>query len=396
MTQGVHQIIVFVAVMTVMVLLSACGGNNDSDAAASSFGSISGTVLAASGSPQPSVHVRAILESNPLVQVGRFTDGDGGYRIDGLLPGSYQVVVENIDGRGTPAVTRNRISNGVTESTPQFPDEYYSAAAENATDDPALSTSTTVTANQLMDGINFTLNDSGTPGGVVLPGAESVAAIAIGDTVNGTLGEQGDFTDDVGLGVFVDYFSFTGAAGRRVTVSLDSTAFDAVLIVWGPNGFNPVDDDSGTGANALMTFALPEVGTYIIGVTSYAKDQKGAYTLSLQAAAPDNTPVIAFGATINGALATSDTVTSGFFEDTYRFDATAGTAYTLSLSSAAFDSFLILLSPTNLLTFNDDANPPSPDARLSGTLAETGTWYVIVSSLGQGETGSYQLTLTSP
>lgn len=389
--------------LPVAALFAACGGG-DGDSpttqtdenSTSAFGGIAGVVLTASGSPQSAVHVRAISASDSSVQAGKFTAANGSYRIDGLPPGAYEVVVENIDGRGSPAVTRNRISNSVTAATPEFPDEYYSAATETANDDPALSGAVVVTANQLLDGVNFVLNDSGTPGNHVLPGAQDITPIAIGSAVNGALGEAGDFTDDVGLGVFVDYYSFTGAAGQRVAVTVDSPQFDTVLIVWGAGGFNATDDDSGAGTNSALTLTLPEVGTYIIGVTSFSQDQLGSYTLTLQEAAPDTTPAIAFGTPVDGVLESTDTATSGFYEDTYKFDAVAGTAYTLTLTSGVFDTFLMLVSPTNQVQYNDDEMPSVTNSRLSGTLGETGTWYVIVSSFTPGTTGAYQLTLTTP
>jgi hypothetical protein len=79
-----------------------------------------------------------------------------------------------------------------------------------------------------------------------------------------------------------DWWTFDGAAGDRITIALDSSAFDTFLELYGPDGAQlAFDDDSGPDLNSLIAgFTLPTAGTYIIIAKAYA-GEGGPYTLSL-------------------------------------------------------------------------------------------------------------------
>jgi hypothetical protein len=86
---------------------------------------------------------------------------------------------------------------------------------------------------------------------------------------------------------YEDRYSFTGAAGQQVAISLSSAAFDSYLILIGPGGtVLAQDDDGGTGANSRIpaapgVFTLASAGVYTIAVTSYSAGATGAYTVML-------------------------------------------------------------------------------------------------------------------
>lgn len=105
-----------------------------------------------------------------------------------------------------------------------------------------------------------------------------------------------------GSGYFADRFSFTAAAGQRVVISLDSTAFDPFLFLLGPAG-NIVtqDDDGGPGNNSRIPaiqgqFTLPAAGTYIVEATSYGAGTTGGYTLriDLEPGSATGTPLLLY------------------------------------------------------------------------------------------------------
>jgi hypothetical protein len=104
------------------------------------------------------------------------------------------------------------------------------------------------------------------------PGEIGGGTIAVGDVVNGELQE---WTGDAWL--------FTGSAGERLTISLESDDFDTVLEIWGPDlSLIEDDDDSGWELNSLIEdFALPTSGTYNIVVHGFSRGERGSYTLSL-------------------------------------------------------------------------------------------------------------------
>jgi hypothetical protein len=86
---------------------------------------------------------------------------------------------------------------------------------------------------------------------------------------------------------YEDRYSFSGAAGQQVALSLSSSAFDTYLLLIAPGGAVVAqDDDGGTGANSRIpavsgVFTLPVTGVYSIGVTSYSPGSTGAYSVSL-------------------------------------------------------------------------------------------------------------------
>ncbi len=81
-------------------------------------------------------------------------------------------------------------------------------------------------------------------------------------------------------GQFLDAYYFYGQAGDEVTIELTSEAFDPVLLVEGPDGERvALDDDGGSGWNALLTLTLPADGDYSIGASSVER-AVGRYRLS--------------------------------------------------------------------------------------------------------------------
>jgi len=89
-------------------------------------------------------------------------------------------------------------------------------------------------------------------------------------------------------------------------------------------------------------------------------------------------------------------VAGGFFMDFYEFNGTVGTPITLSLTSTQFDAYVLLMAPSGAISTNDDANAATTDAQLNGTLLESGIYTIGVSSFNPGESGNYDLSLTSP
>lgn len=387
-----------------MFVLSACGGGGSGGGSTqtaspplqtvTTAGAISGTVTTADGQPQSSVHVRAVLITDASVQAGQFTDSNGNYQIKGLPPGTYQVIAENIDGRN--GVERMRISTSLSNATPVFPDEYYNGSNEAADDAPTDVQGVSVTDRQVTSNINITLNDSGGVSNNTVVGIGSTTPVAIGGTVNGILGELTDFTDDLGLGYFVDAYTLSGIAGQSVNISLASAVFDTVVIVLTPDGAVTFDDDSGGGTDSSLNLSITQNGPYLILVTSYNSGQKGAYTLSLTDNGSLPITPIAFGVPEADILQGGDTVIEGYFVDLYEFTATAGTPVTIALSSVDFDAYLILITPSGATEINDDANASTTDSLLTGALLESGTHTIAVSTFSPGESGSYNLSLTSP
>jgi hypothetical protein len=123
-------------------------------------------------------------------------------------------------------------------------------------------------------------------------------------------------------------------------------------------------------------------------------------TLPLIAAGPlaaQTFPPIRVGQSLQGALAEDDPsfVERGRFR-AYRFDATAGATYLLSLRSSAFDAYLFIARTvgglTEVLAANDDIGEGT-DSRLRWRAPATGSYLVVAQSLVAEGTGPFTLAV---
>jgi uncharacterized protein YdeI (BOF family) len=223
-------------------------------------------------------------------------------------------------------------------------------------------------------------------------GSCSPGAITLPATVSGTLAD-GDCTAPHRSGSKADLYTFQGTASQQVTVTLRSTAFDAYLIVVGPTGaVLAQDDDSGGGSNAQIQGTLPTAGTYTIEATAYGSSERGAYTLTVASVPLCTSSAITLPATVNGTLADSDCTAphrSGSKADLYTFQGTAGQQVTVTLSSTAFDAYLVIVGPTGAVLAEDDDSGGDYNARIQGTLPTAGIYTIEATAYYSSGRGNY-------
>ena len=85
----------------------------------------------------------------------------------------------------------------------------------------------------------------------------------------------------------------------------------------------------------------------------------------------------------------------GRYYEAHTFEGSAGEALTIDLISDDFDAYLILVSPTGERIAADDDSAGGTNARITLTLPTTGTYTLIATSYGVGETGTYRLDTRS-
>jgi hypothetical protein len=111
-----------------------------------------------------------------------------------------------------------------------------------------------------------------------------------------------------------------------------------------------------------------------------------------------STTAISSGQSLSGSLATTDcssTIrTGGLYYDNFTFTATAGTTYTITLTSSAFDAYAYLLNGSTVLAQDDDGNGGT-NSRIVYTATSSGTLTIHCTSYSAGSTGSYTVALTS-
>lgn len=100
--------------------------------------------------------------------------------------------------------------------------------------------------------------------------------------------------------------------------------------------------------------------------------------------------------TFTGELTREDRqLEGGEFADYVRVELKAGQMLTVSLSSDQFDTWLQVTSPDNELVTNDNADDEQTNSQISFMVPKDGQWVIWVSSAKPGQTGNYQLSVST-
>jgi hypothetical protein len=201
-------------------------------------------------------------------------------------------------------------------------------------------------------------------------------------------------------GEYADEYTFDGRRGQRVTLDLRSNEFDTYLILRPPQGDQTDNDDhEGDAHRSLISLDLPMDGTYRVTVTSYKSGETGAYDLRIDlggasgvaAAAPAAGPRVERGRLAAG----DDTLRSGEYVDVHRIEGVPGQRLVVDVASQDFDTYLILIPPRGERRENDDVEGKPRHSVIETDVTEAGTYTVAVTSYQRGETGNYELTLST-
>lgn len=198
-------------------------------------------------------------------------------------------------------------------------------------------------------------------------------------------------------GESADVYTLELAAPTDLTIQMRSSAIDSYLIVRRPDGELVENDDSGGALDSSVSIPAAAGGRYTIIASSFRAGASGAYEIKVlssrealggarMAAGPEQV--------LAGELAAGDAqLVSGEYSDEHLFRWSAGTPVHLEARSSAFDTYLILRTPSGQQRDNDDQAPGLLHAALDFVAQEEGQYRVIVTSYRPGETGAYQLAV---
>jgi uncharacterized protein (TIGR03437 family) len=233
---------------------------------------------------------------------------------------------------------------------------------------------------------------------------------SLGQTIAGTLtaDDQVQRATD-GRTYFFDAYRFTASANTTVAFDLRSSLFDATVLLYQRNTDGSLtliaaDDDLGglgdgdqVNGNALLLTVLPASSDYVVFVTSSAEapDATGGYLLRLIGNAVQP---ISFGANLTAAISGSDLSTSaGDYLDAYWFTGAKDDNVQIRMSSASFDSFLLLNQNNGqIVTFDDNSGggTAGQDSLITTTLPATGIYVIVATPFAPLRFGGYTLSLT--
>jgi len=206
----------------------------------------------------------------------------------------------------------------------------------------------------------------------------TVAQIAVGQTVNGTLSATSGRSAGC-AGCYADLYQFTVSSAQPLIIGLNSTAFDAYLRVLDAGGATvATDDDSGGGTNARIsrTFAA---GTYRVEATSYSSAKAGAYTLSV-ATPPSGVPAPVL------MLITSLSPSSA---------QAGGAAFTLLVTGSGFVSGSVVQWAGSDRSTTVVSATQLQAAILAGDLAGSARTVLVTARSGTAVSNSLSFTITS-
>jgi hypothetical protein len=217
------------------------------------------------------------------------------------------------------------------------------------------------------------------------------AAHSIGGTTSGELTASDCRFPD---GSFVDLIGTVLTAAGTYTFSQSSSRFDTYLVLFDVNG-NPigVNDDFSAGSDSRIKAVLP-AGNFVLGANSYDPGVLGPYTVT---SALDASPVtncenvfVVRGITTTQTLETSDCPRSGYYGDQFFIYAAPGQPVTVSMSSTAIDSYLVIYDPRGgVLIVNDDKDGTTKDSQVAFTPSVEGFYGILATSGSLGATGAY-------
>ena len=249
----------------------------------------------------------------------------------------------------------------------------------------------------------------------------AVAAYAFGATVSNILSSGGCRI----WGEYTDRYSASASAATSVRLDMASSAFSSHVSLFDTTGAPVASspyycaDYYCEGANSVRVLLGP--GDYVVGAGGFTYDWgdepiggvSGPYSLSSSLVPEDvggcrgDAPVfIVPGVTTEQRIETTDCADSlsfrgshsAFFSDQIDVYLTVGRTYTISMSSAEFDTYLELRrldvygNPASEVAFDDDSGGSS-DSRITFTPTVSGVYGIIAATHLFDTTGSYTLTV---
>jgi hypothetical protein len=231
-------------------------------------------------------------------------------------------------------------------------------------------------------------------------------------------------------GEFYHVYDFDFKEGENVVLALNSTEFDPYLFIALPNGENLVNDDFETQKSlAKLEFTAPQTGNYEVYVTTHDVGETGAYQMVLgrqggvanSQSSTTTTPTPSQSTTetqpVEGSTTDADfnvqdmtsskarstnlgvlesgdqTLEGGEFGDFYSIDLEAGQEAVFNLVSADFNTYLAVMDPGGEIYEFDEIEDDPNRSRMTISSTETGTWFVLVTTLNPAEGGNYLLSI---
>ena len=216
--------------------------------------------------------------------------------------------------------------------------------------------------------------------------------LVLGETVTGDLSPS-DCTD---FGLPADSFGITLTEETAISIHLKSPDFEPFLILRDANGLDiAIGFDEMRDGNARIRQSL-SAGSYALFAATFSFPPEGSYQLTVSEVVCDDSQAIDFGQTVTGTLDTDDCLRpGGAFQESWGLVLANDTTARIDLESVAFDAFLVLKDSDGNILATDDDGGTGLNSRIDRALT-AGTYEIVASAFGTGQTGAYELTVDVP
>lgn len=313
----------------------------------------------------------------------------------GCFADNYQLTVP----AGSAQVVFITLSSSVFDTTLRLYDSSGRLLRENDDDVRGTTTGNSFIGALLNSGTyrieasSYTPGDSGAYTLATQGTIANLRSISTGQTLTGNLSTASGGSI-FGDGSPADLYQFTVTTSQLLVITMSSAQLDSFMYLMDSSGVILADDDDSGGNGDAQIARVLAPGTYRVEAGTFV-GESGSYSLSLQASTPVVTN-IAVGQTVNGSLSSADGRSvgcSGCFADVYQFSLTSSQTLAITLSSAAFDTYLrILDSQGQTIAENDDDT--GTNSFFQQTFAP-GTYRIEASSYDNGVSGAYTLSLVA-
>jgi hypothetical protein len=223
----------------------------------------------------------------------------------------------------------------------------------------------------------------------------------LGDTSNGALATTDCLLSD---GTYVDFFT-TAIAEANAYLFKQAAAFDTYLYLGAADGTTIAesDDESDASTNSAIKALLPP-GNYVLGASSFDAAITGSYAVTSSTTTTDvagcELVFVVKNISTNQSVDASDCLWNPApnvsYADGYFIFLKAGQSVTISMSSAAVDSFLSLIRLTGGVTVASNDNKDASgtkDAQVVFTATAADYYAIFARTALQAQTGAYTLQI---
>ncbi len=242
----------------------------------STYGSISGNITYGYGGQPVAGALVYAINTATKDSVHAYSDASGNYLVPGLIPGSYYIYIEPLDGNVNGYNLRpGNISAYIYANTvyTDYPGEFYSGSSESSKETTDIKTTVSVSAGATTKGINLITNQDITPPYVVKARATDVSGQLVNIVSNFSI-RFSEPVDETSLSVASCYLT----AGTKTIGGSFTILGDSVNVVM-------FDPESALEYNTI----------YTLHITGGVKDLRGnalqpEFTKSFTTVSKDNVP----------------------------------------------------------------------------------------------------------